>query len=177
MLLTLRGTPFLFQGEELGLRDAEIPLERRVDPGGRDGCRAPIPWIAEPTGGWGPSAWLPLPPGAAALSAETQLHDDGSMLNHYRRLLALRRELPVLRSGDLRLLDAPAGVLRFSRSLPGDRVGSTPKQLEIAINFTGRTVAAAHEPGRWVAGTAWPPPSQGHAGGSLAPDEACVVST
>src|SRR6185369_6013707 len=44
LLLTLPGTPFLYAGEELGLEDAEIADDRRVDPGGRDGCRAPIPW-------------------------------------------------------------------------------------------------------------------------------------
>ncbi len=44
LLLGLRGTPFLYMGEELGLQDAEIPVARRLDPGGRDGCRAPLPW-------------------------------------------------------------------------------------------------------------------------------------
>jgi alpha-glucosidase len=52
LLLTLRGTPFLYQGEELGLVDAVVPEDRRVDPGGRDGCRAPIPWSGDPDHGW-----------------------------------------------------------------------------------------------------------------------------
>ena len=52
LLLTLRGTPFLYQGEELGLEDADVPEERRIDPGGRDGCRAPIPWTPDPGHGW-----------------------------------------------------------------------------------------------------------------------------
>ena len=70
LLLTLRGTPFLYQGEELGLLDAVIPADRQVDPGGRDGCRAPIPWDGGGGHGW-PAAtttgpWLPFPPDAGA---------------------------------------------------------------------------------------------------------------
>ena len=62
LLLTLRGTPFLYAGEELGLEDAVVPPERVVDPGGRDGCRAPIPWTAAPGHGWPAEPWLPWPP-------------------------------------------------------------------------------------------------------------------
>ena len=62
LLLTLPGTPFLYAGEELGLEDAVVPRERRVDPGGRDGCRAPIPWDASPRHGWAGEPWLPWPP-------------------------------------------------------------------------------------------------------------------
>ena len=62
LLLTLRGTPFLYAGEELGLQDAQVPPERVVDPGGRDGCRAPIPWTTDPGHGWPAEPWLPWPP-------------------------------------------------------------------------------------------------------------------
>src|SRR5205823_173889 len=55
LLLTLRGTPFLYAGEELGLLDAEVRPDRQVDPGGRDGPRAPLPWDASPEHGWGPT--------------------------------------------------------------------------------------------------------------------------
>src|SRR5439155_1763940 len=61
LLLTLRGTPFLYQGEELGLEDAAVPPERAVDPGGRDGCRGPIPWDARPEHGWPAPPGVPLP--------------------------------------------------------------------------------------------------------------------
>lgn len=98
------------------------------------------------------------------------------MLNHYRRLLALRRSLPVLRTGDIELLDAPAGVLRYSRSMPEAGDHRTPRRLEVAVNFTGRPASGAHEPGRWIGGTTWPPPPTEHADGTLAPDEACVVA-
>ena len=60
LLLTLRGTPFLYAGEELGLEDAVIPPSRVLDPGGRDGCRAPIPWTPAPDHGWSTDdPWLP----------------------------------------------------------------------------------------------------------------------
>src|SRR5205814_10144547 len=62
LLLTLRGTPFLYQGEELGLADAEVPPERTVDPGGRDGVRAPIPWNPSSLPGRAGDPWLPWPP-------------------------------------------------------------------------------------------------------------------
>ena len=93
LLLTLRGTPFLYQGEELGLEDAVVAPGRMQDPGGRDGCRAPIPWDV----------------------ADAQRHDPGSMLHHYRRLIEHRRRTPALQTGDLRLLDAPEGVLAYER--------------------------------------------------------------
>src|SRR5207253_3053866 len=62
LLLTLRGTPFLYQGKQLGLEDAVVPPERAVDPRARDGCRALIPWDASPAYGWPAPPWLPWPP-------------------------------------------------------------------------------------------------------------------
>jgi alpha-glucosidase len=116
LLLTLRGTPFLYAGEELGLEDAEIPPERVVDPGGRDGCRAPIPWDGSPTHGWASAdAWLPWPPEPDRRNAEALRHGPGSILQLYRRLLACRKASPALRSGDFALLDAPEGVLAYVR--------------------------------------------------------------
>jgi alpha-glucosidase len=79
MLLTLPGTPFMYQGEELGLLDAVIPPERVVDPGLRDGCRAPIPWDSSPLHGWVAEPWLLLPRRRTATPQRTA--DDGSMLH------------------------------------------------------------------------------------------------
>ncbi|MEZ5168373.1 MAG: alpha-amylase family glycosyl hydrolase [Acidimicrobiales bacterium] len=105
--LTVRGTPFLYAGEELGLTDADVPLERVVDPAGRDGCRAPIPWTAEGDHerghGWPTPPWLPFPRNATSHAADVQRGDDTSMLALYRRLLALRRERPELRRGTMEL--------------------------------------------------------------------------
>src|SRR5207249_6133321 len=93
LLLTLKGTPFLYAGEELGLEDADIPPDREVDPGGRDGCRAPVPWDGEAGHGWGTAMepWLPWPPEPERRNAAALRADDGSILHLYRRLLAARR--------------------------------------------------------------------------------------
>ncbi len=123
LLLGLRGTPFLFAGEELGLSDAVIPAERVVDPGGRDGCRAPVPWTPDADHGWGTAdPWLPWPPEAATGGdAASQRDDPGSVLHLYRRVLAARRASPALTSGAQRLLDAPDGVLAWERIDGDDR--------------------------------------------------------
>jgi alpha-glucosidase len=118
LLLTLRGTPFLYQGEELGLLDAEVPPERVVDPGGRDGCRAPMPWDTSAGHGW-TDPWLPMPPEAETRNVEAESADPSSMLELYRALLALRAVTPSLRDGSLVLLDAPDGVLAYRRVVDG----------------------------------------------------------
>jgi alpha-glucosidase len=130
LLLGLRGTPFLYQGEELGLEDAVIPEARRVDPGNRDGCRAPIPWDAKPLHGWPADPWLPFPPDAGRRSVEWLRAEPGSILHLYRRLLHARRASPALAVGGQTLLPAPEGVLAWRREWEGDvRV--------VAVNFTG----------------------------------------
>ena len=100
-----------------------IPPDRVVDPDGRDGCRAPIPWTADDGHGWGPRPWLPFPPDAAAKAAATQVDDPSSMLSLYRRLLDLRRAEPALRRGTMQVLDpdpAAPHVLEYRRELDGD---------------------------------------------------------
>ncbi|CAM3315868.1 alpha-amylase family glycosyl hydrolase [Kibdelosporangium persicum] len=121
MLLSLRGTPFLFQGEELGLENAVITPENRVDPGGRDGSRAPIPWLARHPHGWsGKDPWLPFPPDAGELSAQSSAGDPGSVLRLYRRLIAERRRSPALRAGDWTELPSPPEVLAYARRADAD---------------------------------------------------------
>jgi alpha-glucosidase len=115
-------------GEELGLEDAVVTPERVVDPGGRDGCRAPIPWTAPADHGWGPEPWLPWPPEASQRSVERQRVDERSMLHLYRRLLALRRRSDALRSGDLVLIDGPADTLVYRRAADDD-------ECVVAIHF------------------------------------------
>ena len=115
LLLGVRGTPFLYQGEELGLEDAVIPPGTEIDPGGRDGCRAPIPWTVDAPHGWGADTWLPFSPEAGVRSVEAQRADPGSVLALYRRLLAARKASPALQHGRLELLDSPADVLALRR--------------------------------------------------------------
>jgi alpha-glucosidase len=123
--LTLRGVPCIYQGDELGLADAHVPADRVVDPGGRDGCRAPLPWTTDDRGGWPDSAWLPAPPDAAERSVAAQQADPTSTANLYRRLLTLRSTTPALVRGEQRVLGpedgVPDGVLGFERMLDGER--------------------------------------------------------
>ena len=142
LLLTLRGTPFVFQGEELGLEDAVVLPERQVDPGGRDGCRAPMPWERAAPHGWrGADTWLPFPPDASALSVQAQQEDDESMLNWYRRLLHARRASPALRLGQWEELPGPPEVLAYRRRFGED-------QRVVCINFSARAQAQP-VPGDW----------------------------
>ncbi|MGB6059441.1 MAG: alpha-amylase family glycosyl hydrolase [Microthrixaceae bacterium] len=170
LLLTLRGTPFLYMGEELGLENGEIPDESVVDPGGRDGCRTPMPWTSEPDHGWPGGSWLPFSADSTIRSAEQEAGDPSSMLELYRSLLRLRKKTPALLHGEIEFLDAPEGVLRWRRTITGpvgnsaeggstgatvgtkgsasgdtsdDGRGSAPTVLEIAINFTPERVEAA----------------------------------
>jgi alpha-glucosidase len=136
LLLTLRGTPFLYAGEELGLEDAIVPPERHVDPSGgrRDGCRAPIPWAPEPPHGWAsPDTWLPFSPEPARRNATSLRDDPGSILHLYRSLLAARRRSAALQLGSIEVLDSPDDVLVYERRLDDDvRI--------VAISFTDRPV-------------------------------------
>ena len=138
-----------------------MPAERVVDPGGRDGCRAPIPWTGEPDHGWPADPWLPWPPEPGARSVEAQRADDGSILHLARAILALRRESPALHRGTLTLLDdAPDGVLAYERAHREDR-------RRVWINFGARPVAA---PAGWAVELA-----TAGAGDGLAPDAAAVL--
>jgi alpha-glucosidase len=135
LICTLRGTPFIYQGEELGLPDAEIPPEAVVDVDGRDPERAPIPW--EPPSQAGPGAgftsgqpWLPLPGDAERLSVGSQLEDPSSTLQFVRRLIALRAREPALQGGEQRSVDADPAVFSYTRG-----------SFLIALNFTSRQVA------------------------------------
>jgi len=135
LLLTLRGTPFLYAGEELGLEDADVPADRVVDPAGRDGCRAPIPWEADAPHGWPTDEnWLPWPPDASSRSVEASRADNGSTLHLYRRLLAARRASPALLVGAQELLAAQEGVLAYRRTKGAD-------VRLVAVNFTDAEVA------------------------------------
>jgi len=128
LLLGLPGTPFLYAGEELGLEDAEIPPERVVDPGGRDGSRAPIPWDATPSHGWSAAPWLPWPPDPGRRNVAARRADETSILHLYRRLLAARRASPALSSGAWRALEAPPSVFAWLREAGADR-------RLVAVNF------------------------------------------
>lgn len=171
LLLTLRGTPFLYAGEELGLSDAVVAPHQVHDPAGRDGCRAPIPWDATPGHGWaGAEPWLPWPPEASTGGdAAAQRADPDSVLALYRRLLELRRAHPALRHGSLELLDAPDGVVSWRR-VDGDEV------WQVAVNFTDRIIGGAVPAGEVVL-TSRRATDPVAPAGDLAAHEAVVVRT
>ena len=133
MLLTQRGTPFLYAGEELGLQDAIVPRGRTLDPGGRDGVRAPIPWDATPTHGWPAEPWLPWPPEPDHSNVATLRSDGASILHLYQRLLKARRRSAALQRGDWKWLESPEGTLAYERKAGASRHA-------IVINFTEATM-------------------------------------
>ncbi len=126
LLLTLRGTPFLYQGEELGLPDTELPPGVGDDRDGRDPQRTPMPWA--PPSSVGPGAgfttgrpWLPIGNTAERLNVATELQDPNSMLALYRDLLSLRRARPSLRVGNQQFLGAPQDMLAYARTYDRER--------------------------------------------------------
>jgi alpha-glucosidase len=154
LLVTLRGSLCLYQGEELGLPEADVAFEDLQDPygiefwpefKGRDGCRTPMPW--EPSnrsGGFSDGKpWLPVPPEHLHRAAAGQAGVDGSMLEHYRRALAFRRAQPVLVTGDMSAVTAAGDVATFTRADADGRVWA-------AFNLGHGTATVALPPGDWA---------------------------
>ncbi len=159
LLLTLRGSPTLYYGDELGMREAEIPPERRQDPWsltepelGRDGCRTPMQWSPDPGAGFtlADEPWLPVGGDHAARNVRSQLRDPDSHLNLYRRLLALRRGSAALRTGSYQPLDdVPPDCFAFERSRGAERVlvavNFSPEPLSVDVpGFAGRVAVSTH---------------------------------
>jgi alpha-glucosidase len=127
LLMSLRGSACIYQGEELGLPEAEVPFERLQDPygikfwpefKGRDGCRTPMPWTdAEAHGGFSQAEpWLPVSAAHLPLCVEAQEADPRALVHHYRRAIAARRRHPALSKGTQRGMRAHGDVLTFTRA-------------------------------------------------------------
>jgi alpha-glucosidase len=148
LLLTLRGTPVLYYGDEIGMADAEIPDDRVVDPvgllgdpqrHGRDGARTPMPWTGEPGAGFaaaGIEPWLPF--GDTRVNVADERADPSSVLHLVRDLIAFRRSDDALRSGAYVPLDAPEGAWAYRR---GDRVA-------VALNLSDEPATVPGVSGR-----------------------------
>jgi alpha-glucosidase len=133
LLMSMRGSVCLYQGEELGLTEAEVAFEDLQDPygiqfwpkfKGRDGCRTPMTWSSNAQNG-GFSAgkpWLPVSSEHAAMSVDSQQADPGSMLNFYRRMIAFRRAHAALQQGGLVITEATDSHLAFIRDHDGKRM-------------------------------------------------------
>ncbi len=150
LLLSLRGTACSYQGEELGLTQAELPDAVLQDPyglaffpmfKGRDGCRTPMPWNdRDPACGFTDGRpWLPIPPEHHALSASLQETAPDSVLNAYRTFVRWRRGLPALRRGSIRLFESPEGSLVFLREHEDSAVlacfnfHATPTEVRVPV--------------------------------------------
>ena len=155
LLLTVRGTPFLYYGEEIGLPDIRVRRDQIVDPPARraswafpwwnrDQCRTPMPWTPGPNGGFTAGRpWLPMIPGLAHRNVATEAARDDSVLAYYRHLLGLRRSRPALNRGSIHL--EPAGerdVLAYRREAADERAF-------IAINTSVRARSTLLPAGRW----------------------------
>jgi alpha-glucosidase len=143
MLLTLRGTPFLYYGEEIGQRDIHVRRSEILDPvgkkywplyKGRDGCRAPMQWNNTENAGFtsGPP-WLPVNPDYPVRHAAAQSQDPDSLFHFYRSLLHLRKDHEALRTGEFKFIDSGdpqvLGYLRWTQS----------QTLLILLNYSDRS--------------------------------------
>ena len=147
LLLTLRGTPTLYYGDELGLSDVAIPAARIRDPRelrepglelGRDPVRTPMPWDGTDHAGFTTAEpWLPLNDDWPTRNVGQMAEEQHSILTHYRRLLAIRRRHPALSIGDFVPLDAEGDVLAYERRHGAERLlvalnlGAEPQRLQL----------------------------------------------
>jgi alpha-glucosidase len=140
LLLGLPGQAFLYQGEELGLEEVDVPKKMRQDPvfihsggkqRGRDGCRVPLPWHkGQPNAGFSKAApWLPMPAGWDQLAVDAQVGMADSMLVFYQRVLALRRQLFRTLPANMTWSRSRQGVLQYEHG-----------RLTVAVNFLARPV-------------------------------------
>ena len=132
VLGSLRGSFCIYQGEELGLPEGEVPFDRLIDPygiafwpdyKGRDGCRTPLPWTAGPRGGFSEGEpWLPMAPDHLHRSVATQTADPHSVLSFYRQFLAWRKDVAAMRLGDIHFYKTPEPILALRRDCGDARI-------------------------------------------------------
>jgi alpha-glucosidase len=133
LLVSLKGTVLMYQGEELGLPEVDLDRQDIHDPvgdlyfpwaKGRDGCRTPIPWEAKKAqAGFSSAApWLPIPDYHRARAVDVQAADEASVLAHARAVVALRHAHPALGHGDISFLDTEGSVLAFTREEGGEKI-------------------------------------------------------
>ncbi len=161
LLLTLRGTPTLYYGDELGMEDVVVPPDQGQDPWAtqadvynRDGCRSPMQWSDADHAGFSPPEaarpWLPVGDDYRTANVASQLAEAGSHLNLYRRLLAYRRNSSSLRLGSHQSQDSvPDGCFVYTRRALGAPpvtvlLNFTADPLNVAFSGAGRVVLSTH---------------------------------
>jgi oligo-1,6-glucosidase/alpha-glucosidase len=154
LLLTLRGTPFIYQGEEIGMLQVDVPKKLSKDPirnlkvwgipvgrfYSRDGCRTPMQWDSSPlNAGFSPDAevkpWLPVSSNVREVNVKKQIGDRNSMLSFYKRLLQLRGDYHCLQVGDMsKILRVKKNCLYYTRNLEN-------QNLAIILNFGRKSIS------------------------------------
>ncbi len=157
LLLTQRGTPFIYYGEEIGMQNLPLRRSQIMDPPGRrywpiykgrDPERGPMQWDASPNAGFSRTRpWLPVHPDYRARNVDAQRRDPNSLFSYYRALLRLRRESPALRRGRFQaLIQDPRQAMAYLRAAPDETA-------LVALNFTPSTqhirLDIVPEPSRW----------------------------
>ena len=153
LLMTMRGTPFIYYGEEIGMRDISLSRKEIMDPvgryywpiiKGRDGCRSPMQWDDSPNAGFSKGKpWLKLHPNYTARNVLAQEKDTDSMLSFTRRLIALRKEYGALRDGGILFLEpSQKDVLAYLRLSPQGTI-------LVGLNFSSRARKLDLPPGDW----------------------------
>lgn len=171
MLLSLRGSVCLYQGEELGLNQTYVPYERLVDPEaiknwprtlGRDGARTPMPWDrSSPNVGFSThEPWLPIDSQHPTLAVDQQDKNDGSTLNLTRAFLAVRKTRPVLKTGEIEFIETNSALLAFDRF-------NTDERLTCLFNLSDQSIPFQLDPHR-LASLAKDLPQRGVLEGSCA---------
>ncbi|HEX5013341.1 MAG TPA: alpha-amylase family glycosyl hydrolase [Candidatus Limnocylindrales bacterium] len=176
MLLTLRGTPFLYYGEEIGQPDGEIRADRVVDVADRDPERTPMQWDGSASGGFtSGAAWLPVGSSAGTVNVAVQRDDPRSIFSFYRQLLRIRKSSPALRRGTYATLPGlPDDVLGYVREADADRqivllnFGEGDETIDL------RRIAPGHRVRLWTRPDD-PPTAAPPSGLVLGPDEGLLI--
>jgi len=154
MLLTLKGTPFIYYGEEIGMRD--IPIRKKADVKdpigktfwpfhkGRDGCRAPMQWNSEVNAGFSDTdPWLPIHQDYPERNVEQQISGPDSLLNFFKKIITIRRSEPAIQKGDFTpLVEDPSRILAYQRTYADD-------SIVVILNFSSRELSFTLPEGNW----------------------------